>query len=114
MTALLLALFGGAAILAVASMIANIRHYAAAVIAMAHQHGGGEQPHFVQRKHLVYARRLKAQPGWRAKARARRAGRDLRRDSRLTLKHGNAPRKTVHNRHFGFSVALLSDTLAPE
>jgi hypothetical protein len=115
MTVLLIALFCGAGILAVASMVANIRHHAAAVIAIARQHGrGGGLPDPVQRKHLVYARRLKAQPGWRAKARARRTGRDLRPCDRPLAGQGNVVRKSVHNRHSGFIMAHLSDTLATE
>jgi hypothetical protein len=115
MTLLIFALFCGAGILAVVSMVAQTRHHAAAVFALARQHGrGGGQPDPVQRKHLVYARRIKAQPGWRARARARRSGRDLRRGDRLLAGHGSVARKSVHNRHSGFIVAHLSDTLATE
>ena len=115
MTALLLVLFCGAGILAVASMVAQIRHYGAEVIAIARQHGrSGGRPDPVQRKHLVYARRLKVQPGWRARARARRTGRALRRGDRILAGHGNVARKSVHNRHSGFIVAHLSDRLVTD
>ena len=72
MTALPIALFCGAGLLATASMVATTKHYSAAWLAIARQlDRGGEPP----RKHLVYARRLKHQPARRARARARRAGR---------------------------------------
>lgn len=115
MTALLIALFAGAGVLSVASMVAQIRHYAAEVIAIARQHDrGGGRPDPVQRKHLVYARRLKAQPGWRARARARRTARALPCGDRILAGHGNVARKSVHNRHSGFIVAHLSDRLVTD
>jgi hypothetical protein len=115
MTALLLALFGGAALLAVASMMATVKHYAAAVLAIMRQSGGSANPDDpVLRKHLAYARRLKAQPGWRARSRARRAGRELRRSGNIAGQLAIAARKSVHNRQYGFSMALVSDTLMPE
>ena len=118
MTALLFILFGGAAILAAGSMAATASHYAAAVLAIVHQQGyAANLADPRQRKHLVYARRLKAQSTWRARARARRAGRAMRRDGKIAAKHGkvaNGVRKTVHNEYKGFRLALLSYTLILE
>ena len=108
MTALLIALFCGAGLLATASIVATTKHYSAAWLAIARQlDRGGEPP----RKHLVYARRLKQQPARRARARARRAGRVLGHDAKLAARSATATRKSVNNCYSGFRMALLSDTL---
>ncbi len=119
MTALLIALFAGAGILAVLTMVASITHYAAKVAAITRQYyRGGGKPGPEQRKHLLYARRLKPQPGWRAKARARRTKHDLRCSERILASHGpmhgHAAHKSVRNQHSGFIMAHLTDTLATE
>jgi len=115
MTALPIALFCVAALVALASMVATARHHGAAVVALLRRYEGadGRAAHG-HRKHLVYARRLKPPPGWRARARARRAGRALRRDGGVIAKQVMSARKSVHNRHCGFRLVQASDRLAIE
>ena len=126
MTALITAVFCGTALLAMASMVTTARHHAVAAIAILRQRESGcgqsmLQANPARRKHLVYARRVKPQTGWRARAKARRAGRTLCRDSEKTRrdsKHvagpGMSTSKSVHSRNYGFRLALLQDRLAVE
>jgi len=108
MSAVITVLFCGTGLLAVAAMAYSARHYAAAWFAVARQlERRGEVP----RKHIVYARRLKQPPTRRARARARRA---LGHDARIAARTAAAARKSVHNRHSGFVMALRSDRLVTE
>ena len=114
MTAPLIALFGGAGLIAVASVVATVKCHAASVRALFRQHDGVSQADCGHRKHLVSVRRIKPQPGWRARAWMRGAGRDLRRNGKLLAKQVLLARKSVHNWHYGVRSALLLDTLAIE
>ena len=115
MTALPIALFCGAALVVLASMVVTAKQYGAGVVALQRQCEGadGAAAHG-HRKHLVYARRLKPQSSWRAKARVRRAGHALRRDGGVLAKQGLPTRKPVHNQQYGFRLAQLADRLAME
>jgi hypothetical protein len=113
-TALLLALFGGAAILAIASMAVTVKHYAVAAIAVVRQPGrSGNTRDPGRRKHLVYARRHKAQLNWRAKARARSAERDSRRYGKYSAMPSFGTHKTVHNRDFCIRMVPFGIRMAP-
>lgn len=111
MSALIIALFCGAGLLALAAMATSARNYAAAWSALSRQiERGGE----ASRKHLVYARRLKQPPSRRATARARRAGRAQGHEARIAANMATATRKLVQNPCSGFGVALRSDRLVTE
>jgi hypothetical protein len=111
MSALIIALFCVAGLLALAAMASSARNYAAAWSALARQfERGGELP----RKHLVYARRHKQPPSRRAKARARRASRAEGHDARIATNMATATRKLVQNPYSRFGVALRSDRLVTE
>ena len=115
MTAFLIVLFGGAAILAAASIVATVRRYAAPFRVIALQLADAANPgNAAQRKHLVYARRVKAQPTSRAQARARRAGYPLQGEAMIAAKQSSVLGKIYHRRLHGFNLALLSAKLACE
>lgn len=114
-----MALFCGAALAALASIIATVKHHSGAVIALLSQFEGSTgQSASGHRKHRVYTRHVKPgfkpQCGLRAWSRARRAGRDLRSAGKLSAMQRGRARKTVHNRNYGFRLAQLSDRLAIE
>lgn len=113
MTVLPIALFCSAGLIAVGSMVATVKHNAASVLALLRDNSVST-PGYGNRWHLGYARRLKPQPGWRARARVRSAGRDLHRDGKIPAKQGLAARKYVQSWHYRFRLALLPDTFAIE
>jgi hypothetical protein len=114
-TALLLALFGGAACIATGSLMITLRNYAAAALDIGRQLDRCTKRSGPQLgKHPTYSRRHKARMAWRAAARSGLKGRDLRRDRMISALHGSGVRKIDRRRHFGHSIVLLPGMLVLE